>query len=73
MRTNSKVLRKNLGIDKLKPGITGYAQINGRDMISLDEKIALEYEYLKKKNIIFDIIIILRTFKAVFNKKGFLH
>tara|TARA_B100000965_G_C19568678_1_gene748037 strand:+ start:1030 stop:1590 length:561 start_codon:yes stop_codon:yes gene_type:complete len=65
--------RKNLGIDKLKPGITGYAQINGRDMISLDEKIALEYEYLKKKNIIFDIIIILRTFKAVFNKKGFLH
>ena len=65
--------RKNLGIDKLKPGITGYAQINGRDMISLDEKIALEYEYLKKKNIIFDIIIILKTFKAVFNKKGFLH
>ncbi len=65
--------RKNLGIDKLKPGITGYAQINGRDMISLDEKIALEYEYLKKKNIIFDIIIILKTFKAVFNQKGILH
>ena len=65
--------RKKLGIHRLKPGITGYAQINGRDMISLDKKIALEYEYLKKKNLILDIKIILKTFKVVFNKKGILH
>ena len=65
--------RKKLGIHRLKPGITGYAQINGRDMISLEQKIALEYEYLKKKNLILDIKIILKTFKVVFNKKGILH
>ena len=41
--------RKNLGIDKIKPGITGLAQINGRDLMELDIKIFYDYEYLKKK------------------------
>ena len=40
--------RKQLGIDTLKPGITGLAQINGRDLISLEKKINFEIEYLKK-------------------------
>ncbi len=65
--------RKKLGIHKLKPGITGYAQINGRDMISIDKKIELEHEYLMKKNFILDIKIILKSFIVVLNKKGILH
>ena len=42
--------RRKLGISSLKPGITGWAQINGRDEISLEEKIMYDHEYLKKKS-----------------------
>lgn len=45
--------RKNLGIDKIKPGITGLAQINGRDLMELDIKIFYDYKYLKKKKFLF--------------------
>ncbi len=65
--------RINLEIDKIKPGITGYAQINGRDFISIEKKIALESEYMSKKNFIFDLLIIFKTFKVVFKKKGVSH
>ncbi len=42
-------LRVATGVDKLKPGITGWAQINGRDEISIEKKVKLEQEYLQKK------------------------
>ena len=41
--------RTKFGISSLKPGITGHAQVNGRDLISDDKKLELEIEYLKKK------------------------
>ena len=66
-------LRTNEGIDKLKPGITGWAQINGRDEISNTEKVSLEKEYLQKKSIIFDLKIILLTFLNVIRSKGVGH
>ncbi len=65
--------RKQLGIDGLKPGITGYAQINGRDLIPLEKKIALEAEYLKKRNFFFDLNIIVKTIKVVITQKGVSH
>jgi O-antigen biosynthesis protein WbqP len=65
--------RKKLGIDKIKPGITGLAQISGRDLIELDTKIFYDLEYLKKKNFLFDIKIILKTIFVVIKKKGILH
>ena len=65
--------RQKLGIHRIKPGITGYAQINGRDMISLDKKIDLEYEYLKNRNLFFDLKIIFKTIIIIFNQKGILH
>ena len=65
--------RTNLGIDKVKPGITGLAQINGRDMISTSEKIYYDNEYVTKKNMMLDLIIIIKTVKVVFLKKGILH
>ena len=65
--------RAKLGIDKLKPGITGLAQINGRDNISVDEKISYDFEYLKKNNLFFDLKIIFKTIVDVFKGKDVSH
>jgi O-antigen biosynthesis protein WbqP len=66
-------LRVAAGVDKLKPGITGWAQINGRDEISIEEKVALEKEYLEGKSIWFDLVIVVRTFTSVLGSKGVAH
>jgi len=66
-------LRVEAGVDKLKPGITGWAQINGRDEISIDAKVALEKEYLEKKSLPFDLTIIIKTFTNVLFSKGISH
>ena len=66
-------LRVATGVDKLKPGITGGAQINGRDEISITQKVQLEQEYLYKKSFIFDIEILIKTFKNVLFSKGVSH
>ena len=61
------------GVSKLKPGITGWAQINGRDEISLAEKVKLEQEYLSKKSFLFDVEILIKTFTNVLFSKGVSH
>lgn len=66
-------LRVATGVDKLKPGITGWAQINGRDDISIEKKVQLEQEYLYKRSTLFDIEIIIRTFSNVLFSKGVSH
>jgi O-antigen biosynthesis protein WbqP len=66
-------LRVAAGVDKLKPGITGWAQINGRDEISIQEKVKLEAEYLQKNSFLFDIGIIIKTFTNVLFSKGVSH
>jgi O-antigen biosynthesis protein WbqP len=66
-------LRVAAGVDKLKPGITGWAQINGRDEISIEEKVALEKEYLERKSFLFDVYIIYKTFTNVIFSKGVTH
>ena len=66
-------LRITAGVDKLKPGITGWAQINGRDEISIEDKVALEKEYLQKKSFLFDLYIIIKTFSNVLFSKGVTH
>jgi O-antigen biosynthesis protein WbqP len=66
-------LRVAAGVDKLKPGITGWAQINGRDDISIEKKVELEKEYLQKKSFLFDIQIIIKTFTNVLFSKGVSH
>jgi O-antigen biosynthesis protein WbqP len=67
------VLRVATGVDKLKPGITGWAQINGRDDISIEKKVQLEQEYLYKRSTLFDIQIIIKTFTNVLFSKGVSH
>jgi O-antigen biosynthesis protein WbqP len=66
-------LRVATGVSKLKPGITGWAQINGRDEISIFEKVKLEQEYLQKKSFFFDIEILVKTFTNVLFSKGVSH
>jgi len=61
------------GVSKLKPGITGWAQINGRDEISIPEKVKLEQEYLYRKSLLLDIEIIIKTFTNVLFSKGVSH
>jgi O-antigen biosynthesis protein WbqP len=66
-------LRIATGVDKLKPGITGWAQINGRDDISIEKKVQLEQEYMYKRSTLFDIEILIRTFTNVLFSKGVSH
>ncbi len=66
-------LRVATGVDKLKPGITGWAQINGRDDITIEKKVQLEQEYLYKRSTLFDIEIIIKTFTNVLFSKGVSH
>ncbi len=66
-------LRIIAGVHKLKPGITGWAQINGRDNISIEKKVQLEQEYLYKKSLIFDFKIIFKTFINVLFTNGVTH
>ncbi len=66
-------LRVEAGVEELKPGITGWAQINGRDEISIEAKVALEKEYLVRKSFLFDIEILFKTFTNVLFSKGVSH
>lgn len=63
-------MRVNSGVDKLVPGLTGWAQINGRDNLTLDEKVKYEIEYLKNKSIRMDFKIIYFTFFRVLLAKN---
>jgi O-antigen biosynthesis protein WbqP len=67
------ILRNEAGIDKLKPGITGWAQINGRDEISIEDKVKFDKDYLVKQSIWFDLVIIFKTLTRVILSKGVKH
>ena len=62
-------LRQFHGVDNLVPGITGWAQINGRDQLSIKEKVKLDIEYKKNQNIFLDIQILWFTIFSI-NKKN---
>ena len=66
-------LRVATGVSKLKPGITGWAQINGRDEISINQKVKLEQEYLYKKSFLFDVEILIKTLTNVLFSKDVSH
>lgn len=65
-----KEMRTEVGVHKLVPGLTGWAQINGRDEIPLSLKVKLDKEYLEKKNFLFDIKIIFMTVLSVLKSEG---
>ena len=57
--------RKSKSIDQIKPGITGWAQVNGRDNISIDKKVELDFFYLKNKSLLLQFKIIYLTILKV--------
>ena len=61
-------IRQEKGIDKLKPGLTGWAQINGRDKLGINEKVAMDYFYLKNQSIYLDLKIIILSLLIIFKK-----
>lgn len=67
------VLRSQYGVDKLVPGLTGWAQVNGRDELSIAEKVRYDVEYLKRQSFLFDIKIIGLTFLKVVCRSGISH
>ena len=66
-------LRSDHGLHKLIPGLTGWAQVNGRDDLSIPEKVLLEVEYMHNKSFWFDLKILWLTFLKVINRKGVSH
>jgi O-antigen biosynthesis protein WbqP len=66
-------LRTHYGVDKLLPGLTGWAQVNGRDELSIPDKVQYEMEYLQKKSFWFDIKILGLTFLNVVRRTGVSH
>lgn len=63
-------LRELRGVDKLYPGVTGWAQVNGRDELDIEEKVEFDKEYLDNRSIIFDIKIVFMTLFKVFKREG---
>ena len=66
-------LRTQHGVDKLMPGLTGWAQINGRDELPIPDKVKLDVEYMHKQSFIFDMRILFLTFIKVLRRDGIQH
>jgi len=66
-------LRTAAGVDKLRPGLTGWAQINGRDELPITEKVKLDAEYLGRRSFLLDLKIVVLTFIRVLRHKGVAH
>jgi len=66
-------LRTEKGVDKLLPGITGWAQVNGRDELPIPDKVILDVEYLNRQSFWFDIKILWMTFLKVAKRDGVSH
>jgi len=66
-------LRKQYGVDTLLPGITGWAQLNGRDELTDEEKVSYDRQYLERHSIWFDLRIMVLTILVVLKAKGIAH
>jgi len=66
-------LRTQLGVHELVPGLTGWAQINGRDELPIPDKVKLDAAYLQRQSLWFDIRILWLTFVKVIRRDGVTH
>jgi O-antigen biosynthesis protein WbqP len=66
-------MRREAGLAHLRPGLTGWAQINGRDELPLAQKVALDAEYLSRQSLAFDLQIIAATARAALTGRGVAH
>jgi O-antigen biosynthesis protein WbqP len=66
-------LRTRCGVHRLVPGLTGWAQVNGRDELSIPDKVMLDVEYLQRQSLWFDLRILWLTFVKVLRRDGVSH
>jgi len=66
-------LRTHCGVHRLRPGLTGWAQVNGRDELPMTQKVALDLAYLQRQSLLFDAKIMLLTALRVVRREGVSH
>lgn len=66
-------LRTNKNVHKIRPGITGLAQVNGRDNLTIKDKVYFDSEYYEKNNIVMNINILFKTFKLIILRSNINH
>jgi O-antigen biosynthesis protein WbqP len=66
-------LRTEAGVHRLRPGVTGWAQVNGRDELPIPQKVRLDREYLERRSFLFDLRIIALTASATLSGRGVTH
>lgn len=66
-------MRTAAGVHRLRPGVTGWAQVNGRDELPIPEKVKLDAEYLARMSLAFDFAIILATARVALTGRGVSH
>ena len=66
-------MRTRLGVHELVPGLTGWAQVNGRDELPIPDKVRLDVEYLQRQTLWLDIRILWLTFVKVIRRDGITH
>ena len=66
-------MRTKNDIHLLSPGLTGWAQVNGRDELSIEQKVGFELEYKNRKSLKFDLYVVLLTFLKLLKKEGISH
>lgn len=66
-------LRMQHGVHELVPGLSGWAQVNGRDDLPIPEKVAFDIEYLRRRSLIFDLKILWWTIAKVLKRDGVSH
>ena len=67
------VLRTEKGVHELTPGLTGWAQVNGRDELPIPQKVQLDVEYLQRRSLFFDMKILWLTGLKVLARDGVSH
>lgn len=66
-------LRTEHGVERLRPGVSGWAQVNGRDKLSIEDKVEFDRQYLARQSFLFDLHILLLTFLRVIRRDGIAH
>jgi O-antigen biosynthesis protein WbqP len=69
-QTDLIAMREAARVDALKPGVTGWAQVNGRDEIPMHDKVAFDRYYLERVSPLLDLMIVLRTAVTLFSSRG---
>jgi O-antigen biosynthesis protein WbqP len=66
-------LRTEKGVHELVPGLTGWAQVNGRDEVPIPQKVQLDLEYMRRQSLLFDLKILYMTALKVLARDGVTH